>query len=73
LACGWRKAPTPFAIASIPVRALLPDAKALSTRKKVRASVPGGTGFGTDARGQPEIAHVASPVRIVAAISTMNA
>ena len=60
-ACGFLNAPTPFAIASIPVSALAPEENALRIRKTVSASVPGGIGSGVDACGHPEIAHSADP------------
>ena len=46
LASGGLNAGTPLAIASTPVSATEPPAKALSSRKTVRTSVPGWTAWG---------------------------
>ncbi len=49
LPCGRRKAFTPFAIASTPVRAVEPDENARSRTKSVIAPVPTGSAFGVTA------------------------
>ena len=50
-AWGFLKALTPFAIASTPVSALEPEAKARSSTKMVTAPVPAGSGLGATAFG----------------------
>ncbi len=50
-ACGARKAPTPLATVSMPVRALHPDAKLLkSTMPVAEAAIPRGMWLTTSAR-----------------------
>src|SRR5215471_4733427 len=71
-ACGRLKALTPFAIASTPVSALAPDAKALSTRKIVRVPTPAGSGFGVWAIVQVPTAHFVTPTPIITSIETMK-
>src|SRR6266508_3264829 len=44
---GWRKAPTPFEIASTPVRATAPEANARTTTNRRTAQKPAVTGTGT--------------------------
>ena len=51
-AWGFLKALTPFAIASTPVSALEPEAKARSSTKRVTAPVPAGSGLGATACGR---------------------
>ncbi len=58
LASGGLKAGTPFAIASVPVSATEPLAKALSSRNTPRPSLPSLTASGLRGRG------AAAPVRM---------
>src|SRR5712672_1189226 len=64
---------TPFAIASTPVRAVEPDAKARRTTNTVTAPTPAVIGCGTTARGQPLEAHLTIPPPISAKIDRKNA
>ena len=49
--CGWRKALTPFAIASTPVSAVEPDENARRRTKTVTAPVPAASGLRHDRVG----------------------
>src|SRR5437868_6393703 len=62
--CGRRNALTPFAIASTPVSADDPDAKAFRITKTVSRPVPAATGCGTTACGHVPSAHLTSPAPI---------
>ena len=72
-ACGCRKALTPFEIASTPVRALDPEAKARRTANSVIAPAPTGSWSGTTAVGHVPTVQRATPVSISASIARMNA
>ena len=71
-AWGFLKALTPFAIASTPVRALEPEAKARSSTKMVTAPVPAGSGLGATACGGDPSRHSTSPTPISTSIATMK-
>src|SRR6266536_2537079 len=58
---GVRKAPTPFEIASTPVRATAPEANARTSRKTPIAPDPTVTGWGTVACGQLPATHFPTP------------
>ena len=73
MAWGGRKAWTPLAMASTPVRALQPDANARrSTSTPIVAAVPGVTGDGVTAWGRVPVASRTMPITIVTLISAMN-
>ena len=65
-AWGCRNALTPFEIASMPVRALEPDANARSRTKNVIAPAPAGSASGVDRGGQVPSAHLPTPAPIIA-------
>src|SRR5207253_4327099 len=71
--CGCRKALTPFAIASTPVSAVEPEAKARRRTKRVTAPAPAGRGCGTVAVGQEPAAQRTTPVPTSANIAVTNA
>ena len=66
LASGFLNAGTPLAIASTPVRATDPPAKALSSRKMLSCSVPSGTasGWGGKAWAEPVTIRMKPPITI---------
>src|SRR4051812_13414943 len=64
-AWGCRNALTPLEIASIPVSAAEPDAKARSRTKKVTALAPAGIASGVVATGQVVAAHLPMPRPII--------
>ena len=70
--CGRRKAFTPLAIASTPVRAEAPDEKARRSTSTPTAPTPAASGFGTVACGQVPVAQRAMPVPIVMYSATMK-
>ena len=71
--CGWRKALTPFAIASTPVRAVDPEENARRRMNVVTAPVPAASGFGTTALCRCPEASSTSPTASTARIATMKA
>src|SRR5262249_40478766 len=64
--CGRRKALTPLAIASTPVNAVDPEAKARRMTNVVTMPVPAAIGCGATACGQPLTAHFVTPTPISA-------
>ena len=72
-ACGRRKALTPFAIASTPVSAVEPEAKARSSTKSPIAPTPTVIGSGATAGPHSPSAQRAPPTRTSASIEAMNA
>jgi len=71
-AWGFLNALTPFAMASTPVRALEPEAKARSSTNSVTAPVPAGSGFGATACGGDPSMHSTSPTAISTSIERMK-
>src|ERR1700751_826953 len=71
--CGWRKALTPLAIASTPVRAVDPDENARRTTKTVTAPAPAGRGFGTTAWWRFPVMSRKSPTPTSTRIEVTNA
>ena len=63
-ACGWRNALTPLEIASTPVSAADPDAKARRSTNKVTAPAPAGSGCGATAWGHVPMPHFTPPTAI---------
>ena len=64
--CGRLKAVTPFEIASTPVSALDPDAKARRTTKMLTAPVPAARGWLLTASGAAPVTIFQSPTPIIA-------
>ena len=73
LPLGGRKALTPFEIASTPVSATAPLAKARTRRKAVTVPTPAAIGSGTVAWGQAPVAHFQIPVATSAYMATTKA
>src|SRR5437763_9963451 len=73
LPAGARKALTPFEMASTPVSAAAPEAKARSTTNTPTAPAPAATGCGTCAVPQAPVAHLPTPVPIIASIAATKA
>src|SRR6266545_8183018 len=71
--CGGLKAPTPFEIASTPVRAAAPDENARRTTRTPTAPAPVASGSGTSACGQLPTTPLPIPVAIIAYIAATNA
>ena len=72
-AWGRRNALTPLAIASTPVRAVDPEAKARMSTKNPIAPTPTGIGSGATVGPHTPSAQRAAPARTNASIETMNA
>ena len=72
-AWGRRNALTPLAIASTPVRAVDPEAKARMSTKSPIAPTPTGIGSGATVGPHSPSAQRAAPARTSASIETMNA
>ena len=70
---GGRNALTPFEIASTPVSATAPLAKARTRRNTVTVPAPAATGFGTVACGQAPVAHFQTPVPTSTYMAATNA
>ena len=69
---GW-KAPTPFEIASTPVSAAAPEAKARSDDEHAGGPDARRDGSGTSACGQVPTTHLPTPVAIMAYMATTKA
>src|SRR6266545_6609484 len=70
--CGGRKAPTPFEIASTPVRAAAPDEKARRRTRIPTAPAPVATGSGTSACAQLPATHLPIPAPIIKYMAATN-
>src|ERR1700694_585051 len=71
--CGRRKAETPFEIASTPVSAAEPDAKARRTRKTPTDPVPAASTCVLAACGAPPVATFQRPTPTIAYIAARKA
>ena len=69
---GRRNAPTPFEIASTPVSAADPDAKACRMTSTPTTAVPAASGFGTSACGHAPSRHWPTPVPIMTNMTATN-
>src|ERR1700694_5408800 len=70
---GFLKALTPFEIASTPVSAAAPEAKACRRTNTPTTPRPAATGCGATARGHWPTAHFPTPVATIAYIAATNA
>ena len=70
---GLRKALTPFEIASTPVSAAAPEAKAWRRTNTPTRAGPGGHGSGHVRRGHSPTAHLPTPVATIAYMAATNA